>query len=47
MTSNKEVAAYVMEQFSGLEGVRHIPMMGATSSITRTVFSAASTAEVT
>ena len=28
MANNKEVAAYVMEQLSGLDGVRHIPMMG-------------------
>lgn len=26
--SNKALAAYVMDQLSGLEGVRHIPMMG-------------------
>lgn len=25
---NRELAAYIMEQLEGLEGVRHIPMMG-------------------
>lgn len=28
MASNKELATYIMDQLSGLENVRHIPMMG-------------------
>lgn len=28
MASNKELAQYIMQQLEGLEGVRHIPMMG-------------------
>lgn len=28
MSNNKELAAYIMEQLSDLEGIRNIPMMG-------------------
>lgn len=28
MANNKELASYIMEQLSGLENVRNIPMMG-------------------
>lgn len=28
MSSNKELAAYIMDQLTGLENVRNIPMMG-------------------